>query len=948
MQRPQAEDPSPATASPGDPPPTGATDPEEKRFRRLVEALNGIVWEADAETLQFTYVNGRAEQILGFPAARWIEDPGFWHSRLHPEDAARVAAQRAGRARARADHALTYRMLRADGGTVWLHDQATVSVRGAGAVLHGLMVDAGPQVETARALDEARRRNALILDASPDGLLGLDAAGRITFDNAAARRMLGHAPGALAGRSARTLLAAPDQDGGPDCPIARTLRDGRTRTVLDGSFRRRDGSTFPVEFTVGATGTGEEDRGAALSFRDVTEQQRHARLALHSRRQLRASEERHQSLYDLVPVAIWEEDWTEVIARLNALRDAGVTDIRGFLATTPAFLEEAIQTVQVENVNRASIEMFKAPDRETLMRSGPDILFDHNSKSIFAASVAAVWDGETEYESTNILRKLDGELIHVLVRIALPRLDGSTTRTIISEMDITEARQATERFRLVTQATKDVIWDYDMVRNVLWWSDGLRSTFGLDPDAMSRGLTPWLGRVHPEDIARLSAQVRTVASGRSDTWSEEYRLRRGDGGYAVVRGEGTVIRDDTAKPVRMIGSLIDVTAQKLLEDQVRQSQRLDSVGQLTGGIAHDFNNILTILLSSVELLQERIGRDATAAELAQTALRTIERGSDLTSRLLAFARRQPLDPRPVDVADLAREMGRLLQRTFGAHYDIRIGTAGASWRALIDAGQLENAILNLCINARDAMPEGGTLRICVTDQLLDPRHPDWGAEMEPGDYVGLTVSDTGQGIAAEDLTRVFDPFFTTKSPGKGSGLGLSMVHGFVNQSRGHVRLSSEPGRGTSVRLYLPRARPAAAEEASPAEDEVLEGGSEPVLLVEDDDQVRAHVALQLDLLGYPVTAVPDAAAALDLLRAEGGPFRLLYTDILMPGGMNGIDLARAAQQLRPGLRVLFSSGYAEEAVVEEARQMPRSWFLPKPFRREALARAVRTVLATTR
>ncbi len=918
---------------------------DDPRFRRLVEALDGIVWEADADTLRFTYVNGRAEQILGYPSTRWLQEPGFWQSRIHPDDAGWVLALCVDRSRRREAHRMTYRMLAADGATVWLHDQVTVSVEGDRAVLHGLMVNVTAQIETARALDEARRRNALILDASPDGILGLDAEGRVTFDNAAARRMLGYAPDALSGVAARTLLAVAAGHSDADCPIGRTLRDGQTRRVSDETFRRRDGSVFPVEYTVGAMAAGTGSGGAALSFRDVTEKQRHARLALRSSERLQASEQHHQSVYDLVPVAIWEEDWAEVIDRLNALRDAGVTDIRAWLDANPDFLEDAIRTVRVENVNRASVEMFKAPDRETLMRSGPEILFDRESKSIFAASIVAVWAGETELESTNILRKLDGEVIHVLVRIALPRMDGSNTRTIISEMDITEARQATERFRLVTQATKDVIWDYDMVRNHLWWSDGLRATFGLEPDRMSAGLGAWLARVHPEDIDRLSTQIRIVTSGQSATWADEYRLRRANGDYAVVRGEGTVIHDDRGKPIRMIGSLTDVTAQKLLEEQFRQSQRLESVGQLTGGIAHDFNNILTILLSSVELLQGRLGADPVAADLADTALRTIERGSELTSRLLAFARRQPLDPQPVDVAHLACEMGKLLQRTFGAHYDIRIRNGRTTWPALIDAGQLENAILNLCINARDAMPDGGALTIRVADETLDPGHPDWGADMVAGDYVVLTVSDTGPGILSEDLARVFDPFFTTKAPGKGSGLGLSMVHGFVNQSRGHVRLSSETGRGTTVRLFLPRARPRVPG-PGPAPGAAVEGGSEPVLLVEDDDQVRAHVAMQLDLLGYPVTAVPDAGAALELLRSADRRFRLLYTDILMPGGMNGIELARAALRLRPDLRVLFSSGYAEEAVVDAARQMPRASFLQKPFRGDALARAVRNVLAS--
>ena len=387
----------------------------------------------------------------------------------------------------------------------------------------------------------------------------------------------------------------------------------------------------------------------------------------------------------------------------------------------------------------------------------------------------------------------------------------------------------------------------------------------------------------------------------------------------------------------------DVTERKRTAELLRQSQRLESVGQLTGGVAHDFNNLLTVILGNAELLQEQVlgSGQTTLAEMIVTAA---QRGADLTQRLLAFARRQPLDPKTVDVNRLAADMEPMLRRTLGEHIEIELSRGGGLWHALVDASQLENALLNLCLNARDAMPSGGRLTIETANVHLGQDYADQHVEVKPGQYVMLAVSDTGAGIPKDILRRIFDPFFTTKSPGKGTGLGLAMVYGFVKQTGGHVAAYSEVAEGTTVKLYLPRARVEIAHDEAPRPAAVQTGGSEYILLVEDDDLVRQYASGLLKSLGYRVHSVSDGARALEILRSQD-PIDLLFTDVVMPG-ISGRKLAEEASKLRPDLPVLYTSGYTENAIVHHGRLDPGVHLLSKPYRREELARKVRVALGT--
>ncbi|MFN3613769.1 MAG: ATP-binding protein, partial [Rubrimonas sp.] len=442
------------------------------------------------------------------------------------------------------------------------------------------------------------------------------------------------------------------------------------------------------------------------------------------------------------------------------------------------------------------------------------------------------------------------------------------------------------------------------------------------------------------DAARLGLRAAMIAPlpGPPDRPMALKVFRRDPDAFDALDGESLAIFAEAA------GALL----RKLgIEAQLRRAQRLEAIGQLTGGVAHDFNNLLTIILGNAEMLVEALEGDDRLRGLAELTQSAAERGAQLTGRLLAFARRQPLDPSPTDVNALLADMDGLLRRTLGGEVQIETVRGGGLWRALVDATQLESAVLNLCINARDAMPAGGRLTIETGNVFLDQAYADTAEEVTPGQYVMVAISDTGTGMPPEVAARAFEPFFTTKPVGRGSGLGLSMVFGFAKQSRGHVKIYSEQGQGTTVRLYLPRAHQGEDIGAARETAEDVEGGGETILLAEDDAMVRNHGADLLRQLGYRVIAVADAAAALDAL---GGPetVDLLFTDVVMPGGMNGRELANRARALRPDLPVLFTSGYTENAIVHHGRLDPGVILLAKPYRRRELAAKVRQALGGRR
>jgi signal transduction histidine kinase/ActR/RegA family two-component response regulator len=392
-------------------------------------------------------------------------------------------------------------------------------------------------------------------------------------------------------------------------------------------------------------------------------------------------------------------------------------------------------------------------------------------------------------------------------------------------------------------------------------------------------------------------------------------------------------------------TISDMTKRAQAEGVLREAQKMQAIGQLTGGIAHDFNNLLTVILGNLELARSRLDSDHPLQTRIERAAWAAQRGATLTSQLLAFARKQPLAPVPIDLTATVPEMVPLLRRTLGEHIDVRYVETAGLWPALADAALLENAVLNLALNARDAMPGGGRLTIELANKVLDDTYARRHSEVTPGDYTMLAVSDTGHGMTKDVLDRVFEPFFTTKPDGKGTGLGLPMVFGFVKQSGGHVNIYSEPGEGTTVRLYLPRATtgnlPDGQRSSAPIE---LPRGSGTVLLVEDEHAVREIAAAILSDLGYRVLEAADGEEGLRVFGAHTGTIDLLLTDVVLPGKIRGREIAERITAIRPSVKVLFMSGYTENSIVHHGRLDDGVQLIGKPFKREQLARKVAEVM----
>ena len=557
----------------------------------------------------------------------------------------------------------------------------------------------------------------------------------------------------------------------------------------------------------------------------------------------------------------------------------------------------------------------------------------------------------------------DGDL--ALMREVAERVRAATERLRAE----TARRESEEQFRVFAEAVPNQIWASKPDGHLYWFNRQVYAFNGLEPGTLD-GIGTWKDRVHPDDYPAAAAAWRhSLATG--DRYSVEFRARGKDGDYrwflvradAVRAPDGTILRwvgtntdiDDSRRQTAELARLNDTLEEQVAartrelmvaEEALRQSQKMEAVGQLTGGIAHDFNNLLTGITGSLELLGIRIaqGRLNDVERYSLAAQGAAKRAAALTHRLLAFSRRQTLDPKPTDVNRLVGGLEDMVRRTVGPEVAVEVVASVGLWATLVDPHQLENALLNLCINARDAMPGGGRLTIETANRWIDARTARE-RELDAGQYVSLCVSDTGTGMTPEVIAKAFDPFFTTKPLGLGTGLGLSMIYGFARQSGGHVRIYSEVGDGTNVCIYLPRHFGEAEDtETVAANTEAPRANAgETVLVVDDEPTVRMLVMEVLEELGYAAIEAADGASGLKLLQSDIR-IDLLVTDVGLPGGMNGRQMADAARIGRPDLNILFITGYAENAVVGNGYLDPGMHVMTKPFAMEALATRIKELI----
>jgi PAS domain S-box-containing protein len=558
-----------------------------------------------------------------------------------------------------------------------------------------------------------------------------------------------------------------------------------------------------------------------------------------------------------------------------------------------------------------------------------------------------------------------------------PFLDkaGAVAGIFVQGHDVTEQKRAADalreseaRFRLVAESAPVMLWMGDPNGKCLYLNRALRDFWGVAEADVAE--FDWSPTIHPEDRARLFGPFEEGMRLRK-AFHVEARYRRADGEWRILTTDARPRFGPAGEFLGMIGVNVDLTDTRRAEEQLRQlneslegrvveeiaerrqaeialqqAQKMEAIGKLTGGVAHDFNNLLQVVSGNLQLLSRDVVGNERAERRVANALAGVGRGAKLAAQLLAFGRRQPLEPRVVNIGRLAIGMEDMLRRTLGEAVEMETIVSASLWNSFVDPAQVENALLNLAINARDAMEGAGRLTVEAANASLDDTYARSHAEVEPGQYVMLAVTDTGCGMPPEVIEQVFEPFFSTKPEGKGSGLGLSMVYGFAKQSGGHVKIYSEPGHGTTVKLYFPRAMQD-EDAAAPVETGPVTGGSETILVAEDDEEVRATVIELLRELGYDVLTAKDATSALAILES-GVAIDLLFTDVVMPGKLRSPELARRARELHPGIAVLFTSGYTENAIVHGGRLDEGVDLLSKPYTRETLARKIRHALANQR
>ncbi|HTU09805.1 MAG TPA: PAS domain-containing protein [Allosphingosinicella sp.] len=1047
----------------------------EARFRDMADSAPSPVWVTNAHGIEF--VNRAFEEIAGRPAAELTGET--WLAMIDPEDLPAVLDLRTRAWQTGADYGYDARFRHADGTVHWMKVSCRPRLDEHGAVIGyvGLAVDITDAKLAEAALRESGERLRIALDAGQLGDWYWDVESDMISFSAATARLFEVPEGPVISWRDMRKLIHPDDVAATYAAVDASVRDRRDYRI---EYRlRRPGNAWMWVAAVGRPIYHEDGRpkGVIGVVQDISARKQ-------AEDTLRETEERYRLATRATNDAIWDWDLLANQVRWNeALQDA--------YGYAPAQTGEdgAWWLDHIHPDDRARID----------------------------ESIHAVIDGDgATWSDQYRFRRADGGYAEVLDRGTVIRdADGRAVRMIGAMLDTsalrrarTAVRESEDRLRLATDATGIGIWDFDPRTGALDWDVRTREMFGLPPDG-EVDYPAFLAGLHPEDRDATDAAVqaalapggpggydveyRTLAPDGAGRWiaakgraifaggeavrfigtvldisdrkeaeaalreSEEFNRRilassndcikvlsldghlesMSPGGLEIMEiddfgtvrgafwpdlwdeperplvkaaigealgggigrfegfcrtGRGTLKRWDVivsaiagadGRPEKLLSISRDISAQyranetireseealrelnqsleariasaiaerEQAEEALRQSQKMEAVGQLTGGIAHDFNNLLTIITGNVDAARRHVGEEAPARvqRALGNALVGAERAAVLTQRLLAFSRRQPLNPRPVDPNKLVTGMSELLHRTLGETIAVETVLAAGLWRIDVDANQLENAILNLAVNARDAMLAGdagaGKLTIETANTHIDRDYAAQNAGALPGQYVVICVSDTGCGMGEDTLARAFEPFFTTKEVGKGTGLGLSMVYGFVKQSGGHVKIYSEEEQGTTVRIYLPRLLADEAEEEERAELPVPEGTREETILVcEDDDDVRAYTVDVLRELGYRVLEAHDGPSALRLLERQEGRVDLLFTDVVLPSGMTGAVVAQEAKKLRPDLRILFTTGYARNAIVHHGRLDPGVELITKPFAYADLAARVRDML----
>jgi PAS domain S-box-containing protein len=751
-----------------------------------------------------------------------------------------------------------------------------------------------------RALVETTAQLQGIIDASPVAIITLDPEYRVLTWGQSAERIFGYPSQEVVGKLYPLVPEGCWEEFERLC--RRVVVSGENVRDISVGRRRKDGRVLDIVFS-GAPLYDAERRliGGVYALEDVTGRKR-------VEENLRQIEE-HFRLF------------------VENVKDHAILmmDATGYLTTWNAAAERLKGYSADEIIGEHFSIFFTGDDRE-------------KGRPAEELEQAAI-NGQHEVDGWRVRK--DGSKFWANVTITALRDDAGSLRGFAKiTRDFTERRKADEAQSLIGRifaTSLDLILVVNQKGDFIQASPSSLALLGYAPEEMV-GHTA-TAFIYPEDLESTRNEMRLARRGRV-TRNFDCRYVHKDGRIVTLAWTG--IWSEPEQQHFFIGR--DMTERLAADERLRRSQKLEAVGQLTGGLAHDFNNLLGIVIGNLDLIQDELSKDSTAQELIDAAMDACLRGAQLNRSLLAFARRQDLQPQRVDVGAVVRDLGTMLQRIIGERIELEVAAVDGVWPICVDPAQLESAILNLAVNARDAMPNGGRLVLEASNAILDASYAADNNDVTPGDYAMIAISDTGTGMTSEILAHVFEPFFTTKEVGQGTGLGLSMVHGFIKQSRGHVKIYSELGRGTTVRIYLPRDHTSAGEsEAVGQAGNEKHVGSETILVVEDNDALRRIAVTKLSKLGYNVIEAASATAALRAIDNGAVP-DLLFTDVVMPGPLDGLGLAWEAVKRVSGLKVLLTSGFTERSAGRNDSPVP--WpLLSKPYRSAELGQALRTTLA---
>lgn len=883
---------------------TSERERPDGRLLSLVNTVPGAVYRG-LRDWSISFIGAEVTKLTGYAPEQFAGGAILWKDLIHPDDLERVRETFRKAVGENTDVLeVCYRIRRKDGGIRWISDRRQMHYEGHGALAYvdGLLVDVTAREEAERRLREAEYRFRTIADTAPSGIVTGDARGRIAFFNRAAERLFGYAADEVVGRNITLLL--PDRyRSAHEAGLERFLRTGETRIIgrtVELVGRRKDETEFPIELSLGTW----EEAGApffSAVIRDITERKE------------------------------WERTLKESEEQLRAI----------FEGSKDGILLADVETRKFLTGNRAICDMLQYSLDEFRRLGVEDIHPEEDLPRILDAFERH--EEQPEPARDIPVKRKDGSVLFADIKPSPVTISGK--RYLIGNFrDVTERRKAEEAFIRLTMAVEqaaEAIVITDTNGNIEYANPAFERITGYSREAsVGRNIRILKSGKHDERFYRKMWETLS----RGDVWTGRFHNRKNDGTLYEEEAVISPVRNASGKIINFVAGKRDITRELLLQKQVQTAQRMESVGTLAGGIAHDIGNALTGILGYSEMARRRVADRPDAAADLDMIGRCVEQAATLTRQLLTFARRQVIEPVNLDINVVVTDMLNILGKALGENIEIRTFLSKDVPTARLDRGQIEQVVMNLCLNARDAMPSGGRLHVETADVTLDEEYRALHPYVKPGRYALLVVSDTGIGMDDGTLERVFEPFFTTKPVDKGTGLGLSVVYGIVKQHNGHIHVYSEPGKGTTFKVYFPAVETLPDAVPAARREEAVVGGTERILLAEDEESIRMLSERVLKELGYRVFVARNGEEAIEIFH-RNTDIDLAVLDVVMPrkGGKEAFEEMR---RINPMLKVIFMSGYSADAIHASYVLAPGVPFLPKPYGPNSLARRVREVLDT--